>query len=105
MSHHPFYALVPNWAMNFSIVILATVATIIASQAVISGTFSLTQQAIQLGYLPVLRITHTSASHIGQIYIAPVNWLLMICTIALVAASNPPVIYLLLMVWQLLEPC
>ena len=84
MSHHPFYALVPNWAM-VPMVLLATVATIIASQAVISGTFSLTQQAIQLGYLPRLRITHTSASHIGQIYIAPVNWLLMICTIALVA--------------------
>ena len=84
MSYHPFYALVPNWAM-VPMVLLATVATIIASQAVISGTFSLTQQAIQLGYLPRLRITHTSASHIGQIYIAPVNWLLMICTIALVA--------------------
>jgi KUP system potassium uptake protein len=84
MSNHPFYALVPNWAM-VPMVLLATVATIIASQAVISGTFSLTQQAIQLGYLPRLRITHTSASHIGQIYIAPVNWLLMICTIALVA--------------------
>jgi len=84
MSHHPFYALVPNWAM-VPMVLLATVATIIASQAVISGTFSLTQQAIQLGYLPRLRITHTSASHIGQIYIAPVNWLLMICTIALVS--------------------
>lgn len=84
MSNHPFYALVPNWAM-VPMVLLATVATIIASQAVISGTFSLTQQAIQLGYLPRLRITHTSASHIGQIYIAPVNWLLMISTIALVA--------------------
>jgi KUP system potassium uptake protein len=84
MSNHPFYALVPNWAM-VPMVLLATVAAIIASQAVISGTFSLTQQAIQLGYLPRLRITHTSASHIGQIYIAPVNWLLMICTIALVA--------------------
>jgi KUP system potassium uptake protein len=83
MSHHPFYALVPDWAM-VPMVLLATVATIIASQAVISGTFSLTQQAMQLGYLPRFRITHTSASHIGQIYIAPVNWLLMICTIALV---------------------
>ncbi len=84
MSHHPFYALVPGWAM-VPMVLLATAATIIASQAVISGTFSLTQQAIQLGYLPRLRITHTAASHIGQIYIGPVNWLLMICTIALVA--------------------
>ena len=84
MSHHPFYALVPGWAM-VPMVILATVATIIASQAVITGAFSLTQQAIKLGYLPRLRVTHTSATHIGQIYIAPVNWLLMICTIALVA--------------------
>jgi len=83
MSSHPFYALVPVWAM-VPMVLLATMATIIASQAVISGAFSLTQQAIQLGYLPRLRVTHTSAVQIGQIYIAPVNWLLMVCTIALV---------------------
>ncbi|MHB1344349.1 MAG: potassium transporter Kup [Thermoleophilia bacterium] len=83
MINHPFYALVPAWAM-IPMVLLATLATIIASQAVISGAFSLTQQAIQLGYLPRLRVTHTSASHIGQIYIAPINWLLMVCTIALV---------------------
>ncbi|MHB8870680.1 MAG: potassium transporter Kup [Thermoleophilia bacterium] len=83
MINHPFYALVPTWAM-IPMVLLATIATIIASQAVISGAFSLTQQAIQLGYLPRLRVTHTSASHIGQIYIAPINWLLMVCTIALV---------------------
>jgi KUP system potassium uptake protein len=82
-SHHPFYALVPSWAM-LPMVVLATLATIIASQAVITGSFSLTRQAIQLGYLPRLRVTHTSASHIGQIYIGPVNWLLMICTIGLV---------------------
>jgi KUP system potassium uptake protein len=82
-SHHPFYALVPAWAMA-PMVLLATIATIIASQAVITGAFSLTRQAIQLGFLPRLRITHTSAAQIGQIYIAPVNWLLMICTIALV---------------------
>jgi len=84
MSHHPFYALVPGWAM-VPMVVLATGATIIASQAVITGAFSLTQQAIKLGYLPRLRVTHTSAAHIGQIYIAPVNWLLMISTIFLVA--------------------
>lgn len=83
MSSHPFYALVPAWAM-VPMVLLATMATIIASQAVISGAFSLTQQAIQLGYFPRLRVTHTSALQIGQIYIAPVNWLLMVCTIALV---------------------
>jgi len=82
-SHHPFYALVPSWAL-VPMVLLATVATIIASQAVITGSFSLTRQAIQLGYLPRLRVLHTSAAHIGQIYVAPVNWLLMICTIGLV---------------------
>jgi KUP system potassium uptake protein len=82
-AHHPFYALVPSWAM-IPMVVLATLATIIASQAVITGSFSLTRQAIQLGYLPRLRITHTSASHIGQIYIGPMNWLLMICTVGLV---------------------
>jgi KUP system potassium uptake protein len=82
-SHHPFYALVPDWAM-VPMVVLATMATIIASQAVITGSFSLTRQAIQLGYLPRLRVSHTSAAHIGQIYIAPVNWMLMACTIGLV---------------------
>ena len=65
-------------------VVLATLATIIASQAVISGAFSLTRQAIQLGYLPRLNIRHTAATQIGQIYVAPVNWMLMVCTIALV---------------------
>jgi KUP system potassium uptake protein len=82
-AHHPFYALVPSWAM-IPMVVLATLATIIASQAVITGSFSLTRQAIQLGYLPRLRVTHTSATHMGQIYVGPVNWLLMICTIGLV---------------------
>jgi KUP system potassium uptake protein len=83
VSAHPFYAMVPSWAM-VPTVLLATLATIIASQAVISGAFSMTRQAIQLGYLPRLTIQHTSASHIGQIYVAPVNWMLMACTIALV---------------------
>ncbi|MBW1644721.1 MAG: potassium transporter Kup [Deltaproteobacteria bacterium] len=77
-----FYALVPSWLM-IPIVILATAATIIASQAVISGAFSLTRQAVQLGYFPRLRIIHTSASQIGQIYVPLINWLLMICTIGL----------------------
>ena len=81
---HPFYAMVPPWAM-VPTVLLATLATIIASQAVISGAFSMTRQAIQLGYLPRLDIRHTSASQIGQIYVAPVNWMLMVSTIALVA--------------------
>lgn len=80
---HPFYAMVPTWAM-WPTVLLATLSTIIASQAVISGAFSLTRQAIQLGYLPRLKVQHTSAAQMGQIYIAPVNWMLMVCTIALV---------------------
>lgn len=82
-SYHPFYAMVPSWAM-VPTVFLATLATIIASQAVISGAFSLTKQAIQMGYLPRLNIRHTSAAQIGQIYVGPVNWMLMICTVALV---------------------
>ena len=84
-AQHPFYAMIPSWAMTPT-VILATLSTIIASQAVISGAFSLTRQAIQLGYLPRLNVRHTSASQIGQIYIAPVNWMLMVCTVALVTA-------------------
>ncbi|MFZ5775967.1 MAG: potassium transporter Kup [Thermodesulfobacteriota bacterium] len=83
LSHNPFYALVPSWGMA-PMVLLATMATIIASQAVITGSFSLTRQAIQLGYLPRLPITHTSSSHMGQIYVGPVNWVLMLCTIGLV---------------------
>jgi KUP system potassium uptake protein len=82
-AHHPFYAMVPSWAI-VPTVLLATLATIVASQAVISGAFSMTRQAIQLGYLPRLTIRHTAATQIGQIYIAPVNWMLMICAIALV---------------------
>jgi KUP system potassium uptake protein len=82
--HHPFYAMVPSWAM-IPTVLLTTLATIIASQAVISGAFSMTRQAIQLGYLPRLDIRHTSAIQIGQIYVPPVNWMLMVCTVALVA--------------------
>ena len=83
VARHPFYAMVPSWAM-VPTVLLATLATIIASQAVISGAFSMTRQAIQLGYLPRLNIRHTSPTQIGQIYVAPVNWMLMVCTIALV---------------------
>ena len=79
----PFYELAPEWAM-ISLVALATVATIIASQAVISGVFSLTRQAVQLGQLPRMNIVQTSREEYGQIYIPTVNWLLMIATIALV---------------------
>ena len=82
-SHHPFYGLVPSWAM-IPMVVLSTLATIIASQALITGVFSLTQQAIQLGYLPRLTVTHTSGKHIGQIYVPAANWILMVATISLV---------------------
>ncbi len=82
-TEHVFYALVPDWA-QIPMVLLATLATIIASQAVITGAFSLTRQAIQLGYLPRLRVIHTSAQQIGQIYVPPVNWVLMLCTLSLV---------------------
>ena len=81
--HHPFYATVPSWAV-IPMVVLATCATIIASQAVITGVFSLTQQAIQMGYLPRLKIVHTSSKHYGQIYAPQINWLVMIATLGLV---------------------
>lgn len=81
----PFYSLFPPVAI-FPMVVLATVATVIASQALISGAFSLTQQAMQLGYLPRLRIVHTSKQHVGQIYVPMVNMLLMVACIALVLA-------------------
>ncbi|NOZ85684.1 MAG: potassium transporter Kup [Deltaproteobacteria bacterium] len=82
-AHNPFYSLAPRWAI-YPLVILATLATIIASQAAISGAFSLTFQAIQLGYLPRMRIVHTSPKQIGQIYLPQINWILMLATIALV---------------------
>jgi KUP system potassium uptake protein len=74
---NPFYHLAPEWAV-LPMVALATCATVIASQAVISGVFSLTRQAIQLGYLPRMDIRHTSATEMGQIYIPQINWLLMV---------------------------
>ena len=80
---NPFYRMGPSW-MLYPLVVLATLATIIASQAIISGAFSLTRQAIQLGYLPRMRIVHTSPSEIGQIYIPTVNKMLAVATIALV---------------------
>lgn len=81
----PFYRLPPPWAV-LPMVVLATAATIIASQAVISGSFSLTRQAIQLGYCPRLLIRHTSSREIGQIYLPAVNAALMVATILLVLA-------------------
>jgi len=80
---NPFYMLAPKWAL-YPLVGLATCATVIASQAMISGAFSLTRQAIQLGYLPRMEIIHTSSKEIGQIYMPTVNWALMVATIALV---------------------
>jgi KUP system potassium uptake protein len=82
---NPFYRMAPQWAL-IPLVVLATAAASIASQAVISGAFSLTRQAVQLGYLPRIRIRHTSAREIGQIYIPSVNWFLMFSAIALVFA-------------------
>ncbi|HEX7874799.1 MAG TPA: potassium transporter Kup [Sphingobium sp.] len=79
----PFYNLAPG-SLQLPLVGLATLAAIIASQAVISGAFSVTQQAIQLGFMPRLRITHTSASTAGQIYIPLINWGLMVMVILLV---------------------
>jgi KUP system potassium uptake protein len=83
--HNPFFLLAPE-NMRLPLVILATMATVIASQAVISGTFSVTQQAIQLGFIPRLRIQHTSAGAIGQIYIPTMNWALMIMVTLLVVS-------------------
>jgi len=80
---NPFYRLGPAWAL-YPLIGLATVATIIASQAIISGAFSLTRQAVNLGYLPRMQIIHTSETQIGQIYIPAVNWLLAIMTVAIV---------------------
>jgi KUP system potassium uptake protein len=80
---HPFYHLAPDWAL-YPLVVLSTIAAVIASQAVISGAFSMTQQATQLGYSPRFDIQHTSARQKGQVYIPEVNWLLMIATVALV---------------------
>ncbi len=80
---NPFYRMAPAWAL-YPLVGLATAATVIASQAVISGAFSLTRQAIQLGYMPRLQIHHTSAQERGQIYVPSVNWMLAAACIGLV---------------------
>jgi len=79
----PFYLLLPEWS-RIPMVVLATLATLIASQAVISGAFSVTRQAVQLGFLPRLSIRHTSDSAIGQVYVPAVNWSLFVAVIALV---------------------
>jgi KUP system potassium uptake protein len=81
----PFFLLIPGWA-RLPMVLLATAATIIASQAVITGAFSLASQAAQLGYLPRLRVVHTSASTVGQVYLPWINGLLMVAVLILVFA-------------------
>jgi KUP system potassium uptake protein len=81
--HNPFYSLVPTWGL-FPMILLATAATVIASQAVISGAFSLARQAIQLGYLPRLQLMHTSAETIGQIFVPWVNRILLLLVMILV---------------------
>ena len=82
-AENPFFLMAPE-EFRLPLVILATMATVIASQAVITGAFSVTQQAIQLGFIPRLRINHTSAAAAGQIYIPLVNWTLMLIVLALV---------------------
>ncbi|MCJ8203559.1 potassium transporter Kup [Pseudomonas sp. RGM2987] len=82
-ARNPFYLLAPSWAL-IPLVGLSTLATVIASQAVISGAFSLTRQAIQLGYIPRMYIQHTSSAEQGQIYIGAVNWSLMVGVVLLV---------------------
>jgi len=80
---NPFYLAYPRWAL-YPMVVLATAATIIASQATISGAYSMTQQAIQLGYLPRMSIRHTSARAMGQIYVPAVNWILLCAVVGAV---------------------
>jgi KUP system potassium uptake protein len=80
---NPFYLLAPSWAL-YPLLILSTMATVIASQAVISGAFSVTRQAIQLGYCPRMAIRHTSDDEQGQVYVPTVNWLLMVSVFVLV---------------------
>src|ERR1700704_2770585 len=79
---NPFFLQAPNWAI-YPLVVLATLATIIASQAIITGTFSMTRQAMQLGWFPGVRINQTSAEEYGQIYVPFVNWTMMAFTVAL----------------------
>ena len=80
---NPFFLLAPDWAL-IPLLILATLATVIASQAVISGVFSLTRQAVRLGYLPPMRIIHTSEMESGQIYIPVINWTLYLAVVLVI---------------------
>ena len=93
---NPFYELVPSWAL-YPVIVLATLATVIASQALISGTFSVVRQAIQLGYLPRMEIVHTSAHNEGQIYLPWVNRAMLVAVVAVVlgfgSSSNLAIAY------------
>jgi KUP system potassium uptake protein len=80
---HPFFQLAPSWAL-YPVIIIATCAAIIASQALISGSFSITRQAVQLGLLPRIDIEHTSAREMGQVYVPRVNWALMVACVLIV---------------------
>ncbi len=80
---NPFYLMAPGWLLPL-LIVLATAATVIASQAVISGVFSITRQALNLGYLPRLRVLHSSQDEIGQVYVPTVNWLLFAGTMTLI---------------------
>ena len=80
---NPFYRLFPSWTL-YPMVVLSTVATVIASQAVISGTYSMTKQAMQLGFLPRMNVVYTSAKEIGQIYVPGINWTLLVAVVAAV---------------------
>ncbi len=80
---NPFFLLIPSWG-RIPMILLATAATVIASQAVITGAFSIAHQAVQLGYLPRLRIQHTSARAVGQIYVPLINWVLLVSVLVLV---------------------
>src|SRR5262249_22478346 len=79
----PFFLLFPHWA-RIPIVILSTIAAVIASQAVIGGAFSVTRQAVRLGFLPRLNIRHTSKEEVGQVYVPAANWIIFAAVVALV---------------------
>jgi KUP system potassium uptake protein len=85
ISGNPFFQLAPPWAV-YPLVVLATLATVIASQAIITGSFSMTRQAMQLGWLPGVNIRQTSDNTYGQIYVPAVNWMMMIATVAIAVA-------------------
>jgi len=81
--HNPFFRMAPSWALH-ALVALATAATVVASQAVISGVFSMTQQLVQLRAIPRMRVLHTSENNAGQIYVPAVNWIMLILVVILV---------------------